>query len=460
MAQPSYQKKDATQAIALTEKPLRAAVLTLALPVMAEQALGTLTQIVDMAMVGRLGPESIAAIGVSMQPFGLVMALFAAISVGNTALVARFIGAREHDNASRTLAQSLLIAVVFAGLIAVGGYLFTEQIVSIMKPEPDVLALAISYVRYMIPGFFFMLSGMMITGSLRGAGDTKTPMKVNMLVNLINPVLNYLLIYGKFGFPAMGVRGAALATTLARSTGGCIFLYLVLSGKRIIRIERDYIRAFDWPLIKRMLNIGVPAAIEQLITRSGQMLYARTVSGLGTISYAAHQVAINAEAISYMPGFGFATAATTLVGQNLGAKKPEQATRSGWEAWKLGSLLMGSMGVVLFLAPGLLMRIYTDDPEVIRQGITCLRIAAFSQIPMGTSFIFSGALRGAGDTRFMLFVSTASVWIVRLGLSLILINQFDLALAGAWIAMALDWFFRGGIAALRFRSGRWQKVKV
>ncbi len=118
------------------------------------------------------------------------------------------------------------------------------------------------------------------------------------------------------------------------------------------------------------------------------------------------------------------------------------------------------MGVVLFLAPGLLMRIYTDDPEVIRQGITCLRIAAFSQIPMGTSFIFSGALRGAGDTRFMLFVSTASVWIVRLGLSLILINQFDLALAGAWIAMALDWFFRGGIAALRFRSGRWQKVKV
>lgn len=448
-------------AATLAEKPLRAAILALALPVMAEQILATVTQVVDMAMVGRLGAESIAAVGVSMQPFMLAMSLFSAVSVGNTALVARFIGAGEPDNASRTLTQSLLIAAIFAGLIAVIGFLFAPQLVNIMNPETDVLELAVRYVRFMMPGIFFMLSSMMITGSLRGAGDTRTPMKVNMMINILNPILNWLLIFGNLGFPRMGVAGAALATTIARSVGGLTFVYIIFSGRRVLHIRKEHLRrGFDWPLIKRMLNIGLPAAVEQLITRSGQILYARTVSGLGTVLYAAHQVTINAESISYMPGFGFSAAATTLVGQNLGAKNPQRASQAGREAWKLGATLMGAMGVLLFLIPGLLMRIYTDDPDVIMYGSQCLRIAAFSQIPMGTSFIMSGALRGAGDTRFMLFVSTASVWFVRLGLSLLFINVFGWSLAGAWLAQLMDWVVRGGVAFLRFRSGKWATIKV
>ncbi len=444
----------------LSQENLRRTILLLAWPVMAEMALGTVTQIVDMAMVGRLGSASIAAIGMSMQPFMLAFSIFSAISVGNTALVARFIGSKDPDSASRTLAQSLLIGITMAALIGVGGFVFARQIISIMGPEPEVLDLGVSYVRYMLPGFFFMFSGMMITGSLRGAGDTKTPMKINIAINLLNPLLNYVLIFGHFGFPAMGVRGAALATTLARSLGGVCFAIIVLRGKGILHLKLQDLKQLDTPLIKRILNIGIPAAIEQLVSRTGQMLYARTVAGLGTVMYAAHSIAINAESISYMPGFGFATAATALVGQSLGATDPERASKAGWESWRLGSLLMGFMGVLLFLIPGVLMRIYTDDPEVISYGITALRIAAFAQIPMATGFIFAGALRGAGDTRFMLYISTAGVWIVRLGLAYIFVSVLGWGLAGAWVAMSADWLFRGGMAALRFKTDKWKRIKV
>ena len=413
------------------QKEMRAQVLALAWPVMAEMALGTITQMVDMAMVGRLGSAAIAAIGLSMQPFSLFMTIFSAISVGSTALVARFIGAKDKDNAAHALGQSLLVAMTLAALLSVISYIWAGPIIGIMRPEDDVLEIGVGYIRFLAPGFFFMLSGMMASGALRGAGDTKTPMKINIMVNLLNPVLNYLFIFGHLGFPALGVNGAALATTLARSIGGLTFLYFLTSGKTPLLLTRNNINHIDWPMLQRIFRVGIPAAIENLVIRTGQMLYARTVSGLGTVYYAAHAIATNAESISYMPGFSFAAAATSLVGRNLGANDPETAKESGYTAWRMGCLFMGTMAVVLFLFPGMLMRIYTDEIEVIEAGIVCLRITALTQVPMATSFIFSGALRGAGDTRFMLYVSALGTWVIRLGLSQVFVKHWQWGLAGA-----------------------------
>lgn len=443
-------------------KEIRSRIWTISWPVIAEMSLGTITQIVDMAMVGRTdaGSASIAAVGLSMQPFMVAQSVFAAISVGTTALVARFIGAKQERSASDVMRNSLIIAMLLAGLMGVLGFVFARPIIVFMGAQENVVDLGVAYVRYLMPGLALMLAAMMLTGALRGAGDTKTPMKVNILINIFNPILNYVLIFGKFGFPEMGIRGAALATTISRGLGAVILVYLCLAGRAGIKLYTENFWKLDVELIKRVLKVGVPAAAEQLVMRLGQMSYVKIVAGLGMTMYAAHTIAINAESISYMPGWGFATAATALVGQNLGAKRPRAASRSGFEAWKLGCAIMGFMGVVMFVVPHWLMRIYTDEVEVINYGVTCLRIIALAQIPMASSFILGGALRGAGDTRFMMYVSGGAVWLVRFTLALLFVKVLGWGLLGAWLAMAMDWVARSLAAGLRFKGGKWKEIEV
>ncbi len=208
------------------------------------------------------------------------------------------------------------------------------------------------------------------------------------------------------------------------------------------------------------MKIGMPAAMEQMVMRTAQIFFVRVVSGLGTVAFAAHQIAINVESISYMPGFGIAVAATTLVGQNLGAEKKDQAEQSGYEAWKLGAMFMGLMAVVFLIFPEQLVRLYSDDPEIIRIGALCLRIAAIAQIPMGSQFIFAGGLRGAGETKSVFYSTAISSWIGRLGVAYILINVFGFGVAGAWIAMVVDWIMRSSYVFYRFRLGDWKDLEV
>ncbi len=443
------------------QNEIRKSIFNLAWPVVVEQALATFTHVVDMAMVGRLGAASIAAVGISIQPFMLIFALFGALATGTTAVVARCVGAEEHRDASNALRQSLLLAMGLAVVVGIPSYIFASNVISIMGPEPEVLQLGTSYIRWMLPGLAFMLAAMMITAALRGAGDTKTPMKVNAAINVINPILNFVLIFGHLGLPAMGVRGAGLATSLSRGLGGIVLIYMVFSGKSsALEMKAEDFFTFDWKMTSRVIKVGIPAAVEQFISRAGQILYMRVVAGLGTLAYASHTIAINAESISYMPAFGFATAAAALVGQNLGAEQPEVAERSGWEAWKLAACFMGLMMLVLLGVPGLLMRIYTTDVTVIEQGQDLLRIVAFAQIPMATFFVLAGGLRGAGDTKMMLYISTASIWLVRLSLAYFFVNYLGKGLNWVWLAMVIDWFVRAILATLRFRSGGWKEIDV
>lgn len=434
-------------------------IMKLAWPVIAEQSLTTLTSIVDMMMVGRLGSAAITAIGLSIQPLLLAQALGASVSVGTTALVARFTGAGEKNEGNRVLQQSLLMASVFSFLILSVYFLLSRNIIIFMGAETDVIPLGTEYLRIIIPGLLMLFISFTITAALRGAGDTVTPMRVNIFVNIINVIGNYILIFGKFGAPELGLAGAAVATSFARSLG-CILLFVHIIGKKAIvsLVLKDF--RVDIPLIRRVIKIGIPATLEQLVMRVAQILFARLVAGLGTLAYAAHQIAINAESISYMPGFGIAVAATTLVGQNLGANAPSRAEESAYAAWKIGVLIMGLMGIIFFVFPHYLIRLYTTDPEIVRLGVINLRIIAIAQIPMGTQFIFAGALRGAGDTR-PVFISTAfSSWAGRLGLAYLLVNIYNLGLAGAWASMVVDWCLRGCFVYWWFRKGTWKTIKV
>lgn len=439
---------------------VRKQVLGLALPAIVEQLLMSLIHMVDMMMVGSLGAGAIAAVGLSNQPMFAAQALFSAVSVGNTAVISRLMGARDVEGANHAAKQSLLLALVLSGLLTVFVWFAAPMIISFMGAEPDVLPLGIAYTRIVGLSLFFSLTSLILNGVLRGAGDMKTPMRVNIIANLLNLLGNYLLIFGHFGFPALGVAGAAYATLFSRLAALVLVLLTFFSGKLILRFHWLDDWRPDFTVMRRILAVGVPASAEQLTMRLGMMLYARTVAGLGTVAYAAHLIAINIEGLSFTPGMGFAMAATTLVGQGLGADRPDLAKRFGLMARFVAMLFMGTAGLILFALAQPLVGLYTNDLAVIGLAVMCLRIIAVVQPMMASNFVMMGALRGSGDTKFVMVITIVGIWGVRLTLAYFFVQVLNLGLMGAWFAMSLDQFTRGMLAYLRFRHGGWQQARV
>ncbi len=461
----TLEKKDYTRA------EIRSKVVLLAWPAIVEMFLMTFKQIVDSAMVGRLGAEAVAAVGLSLSPIMLFMGIFAAIGVGSTAIVARFIGAKDHEGAQRAGHQSLILSVGSALVISSIIFALARYVIIFMGAEPEVIPLGTTYMRTLSPGLIFMSTAFVMSGVLRGAGDTKSPMRVNALSNIANVVLNFFLIFETRTMEIMGldilipgfglgVFGAALGTAIARGVGGLFILSILFQGKSVVKLDLRRVLELDLDLIRRIVRVGIPAAIERSVMSSGQIMFNRIVATLGTTAFAAHHLAIVAESISYMPGFGFSMAATTLVGQGLGAKDPELAEKCGWETARLGGMVMSFMGVLFFVFPHYFMNFLTNEPEVISLGIMCLRIVAVAQPPFAMAIILAGGVRGAGDTRFPMYASMIGIWGIRLSLALFLGLYLEMGLLGVWLAMAIDLYFRGFLFFFRFRSGYWKNVEV
>lgn len=442
---------------------VRKAILMLAWPVIIEQILSLLTQIVDSAMLGRLGAEVVAGVSLSFHPVMLVMGIFGGIAVGNTVLVARSIGAGDSETASKVAFQSMLFSMILAIILVIPGWIFAPNIVSIMGAETEALSSGITYLRWIMPGAPFMLASSVIAGSLRGAGDTQTPMYINAVANILNVFLNWILIWGHLGAPRMEEAGAALATSISRFVAFIAMLYAANNPRSVIHFEWKGFKEtlkLDFSIIRRVFAIGLPAAIERVVTSVASMMYARTVASLGMVAYAAHVVSLNAESISYMPAFGFSTAASTMVGQNLGAKQPHAAQITAIECVKMALIVMGFMGLMFACFPVSFMKIFTDDARVYPYAYMTMRFLAYIQIPEAIGFVMSGALRGAGDTRFTLFVSLIGACGIRVCLTLLFINVMGMGLEGAWIAMAVDWTVRSTLMVLRWRSGKWKEIRV
>lgn len=457
------------------KKHIRRMVMLLAWPAIMEMFLSTLVQFVDTAMVGSLGSTAIAAVGVSNSPMWLLMGIFAALGVGSTALVARFVGARQIEDANAVARQSLFMGCALAALVTILALLYADWVPRLMGAEPEVIPQAALYIRVISITFVLHFSSFILSGVLRGAGDTKTPMRINAMANIINIVANFMLIFPTrtvvLALPGstvlelvvpgagLGLFGAALGTALSRGIAGVIMLWILFSGRQGVKVNLRPLR-FDLQVIQRIIKIGLPASGERLIMSGGHMVFSVIVLGLGTAQYAAHHLAIVAESVSYMPGFGFSMAATTLVGQGLGAGRPKLAAACGYTTWYLGALVMGGMGLIFLVFPEHLIRLFNSDPEIVAYGAMCLRMVALAQLPFSSSMVLTGALRGAGDTVWPLIIAAIGMWPVRLGLAAILVLWLDMGLFGAWLAMVVDLWVRGIITFLRFRSGHWQRVKV
>lgn len=439
---------------------VRRSVLTLAWPAIIDQTLAMVLGMVDTAMVGRLGAHALAAVGLGAQLMQASTAIFGAVTTGTTALVARSIGGQDHAGASNTARQSMLFGGLLAAVVSVCLILFAPQILGALfgTSDPQVLQLAAQYVRIVAAALVAQFLLIVSNGILRGSGDTRTPMLVMAAINAVNAGVNYLLIWGVGPFPRLEVKGAAIATALSQVTGAALALSVLLRGKNGVRLDLRGLRP-DFAALRRVLRIGIPAGVEQIMMQTGQMVYTMIIASLGTVAYAAHRVALNAESLSFMPGFGFALAATTLVGQGLGAGDPQRAERSGYESARLAMLTMGTMGVLFFLVPHAFIRFFTPDPAVTDLAAQVLRIVAVSQPFLAMTMVLGGALRGAGDTRAVLAITVFGVVVIRVGVAYALVRA-GYGLVGAWIGMVTDLAIRGSLMRYRFSLGRWKQLRV
>lgn len=432
----------------------------LAWPAILEMGLHMLVEVVDTAMVGRLGARELAAVALGSRVVFSVIFVFAAVGTGAAALVARAVGAENRQEAERTAAQAVTLAFLLGAVIAAAGVWLAGPLFRVARAEATVQQLARDYLKIVVLTSPLLLPLFVVNALLRGAGDTRTPLILAALTNSINIIGDYLLIFGWGPIPRLGVYGAALATAAAQVAGALGGLALVFSGRGILKVEMRRLLSWDARLAGRILRIGLPAALEELTYTVSGLALLFLVSRLGTVPLAAHQVALTAEGLSFMPGWGFAIAAATLTGQHLGARDQEGAFRSGWLTVRYCLAVMGSMGLVFLLWPRSLVSLFTGEREVIDLAATCIRIGALEQVPIALEMVLAGSLRGAGDTRFPFLVSAFGNWVFRLPLVYLLTAVWVLPVWSVWVITVVDWLIRASLLLTRYRGRRWATVEV
>lgn len=436
-------------------------IVHIAWPSLVELILTQLASMVDLIMVGQLGPWALSAVGLSTQPRFLMMTMFMAMNVGATAMVARYKGSGEAEKANTVLRQAMLLTFVLSAISSVVGFFASETLIQFMgAADAETLAGGTVYLQIQFIGFITMALTSTVTATLRGVGDSRTAMIYNLIANVVNVIFNYLLIYGHFGFPRMEVAGASLATVIGQIVAFVLAMWAILSGKRYLHMRFTDSYKPDKETLRSIFVIGMPAMLEQLVMRAGMIIYSKTVAGLGTVAFAAHQVCMNIQALSFMNGNAFAVSATSLMGQSLGKKRPDMGQAYSNRTQMLGMMVSFALAFVFFFFGGPITAMYSDDPQVIAWGAQILKLVALVQPFQSSQLILAGALRGAGDTKATAVITFITVLLVRPGLAILLINCTSMGLMGAWVALVADQFLRSLLIFQRFHSGKWRNYKI
>lgn len=463
-------------------RPLWRQVLVLALPALAQQYLHLIVQLSDQFLAGRcplpvgLDRERyLSALTTAGYLYWFVSSYTVVVSVGSTALVARFVGANDWAMAKHATGQSVLLAVVLGLIGTVAGLLGLPTLIEALRLQGDAARVCNDFLTPLAILLAFQVTESACAACLAGAGDTKTGLKVLGLVAVLNVPLAWGLCFGVGPLPGFGFVGIAYGTGLSHVVG-CITLLVILArGKSGLKLTVANLLP-DLPLIRRLLWVSVPAAIDSLSAAFCQLWFLSIVNRLGDIAASAHGIALRWEALGFLSGAAFGTAAMTLVGQNLGARDPVRAARCGWTAYALGGGVMCFMGLLFFLLArpmfGLFCREDDLRPLIVDTGAPALQLIACAMPALASQIIFTAALRGAGDSRVPVLFSWLGFLGVRIPLAYLLTSQqvslgpfgvvqgYDMGLLGAWVAMCADLWLRGAFFALRFASGKWKKVEV
>lgn len=435
-------------------------IFLLAIPAMIENISQVLIGVVDVYFVGRLGTEAIAGVGVTNLTMNVYIAFFLALGIGTTAVVSRAIGGGDYEKADHAVKQSIIMSVMIGGVFGVANLIFARRILLLLGAESGVIEFALPYfLAVAVPSVFLAVS-MVLASALRGAGNTKTPMKIAVFANVINAVLDYVLIFGIFNFNGLGILGAGLATTFSRIVSVLLLLHSINKEKGKIHVSIFETWKMDLKMLKSLTRISIPAAVERLIMRSGQLIYGGMIIKIGTEAYAAHNIAGTIETFSYLPGMGFGVAAATLVGQNLGKEDEKEAQRAGLMSYFMATVFMVVIGAVFYIFAPALAGLFSEDPVVIDQVVRVLRIIALFQPFLAITLVTTSALQGAGDTKFPMYSSLVGIWGIRVVGVYILSIRLGYGLVGVWTAYAIDITVRGIILMVRFLKGKWKDIEI
>jgi putative MATE family efflux protein len=437
---------------------IRSEVWALAWPVILSFGLDSILGLSSMLMVGRLGAEAVGAVGLATQILGAVRAGIAAVGTGTVALVARYIGANDHDSAEEVLKQSVVFGVLVSTVIAIPVIVFARPLMSLFQVKGEMADMGARYLQVVMLSEPFQGIFLMCASALRGAGDTRTPLWIGGMIDVLAIFLNYVLIFGKFGFPALGVDGSAVATLLAISIGGILFFYALSVDGMVLNFRWKGLWP-DFDLGRRILSVGNPAAIEQLIIQFGFVAYVAFVARYGEKEVAAYFIGVRILALSFLPGFGFSAASATLVGQGLGAGDPKFSRKAGWESTGMAVVLMSAMGLLFIVFAHQIAALFISDKQVIEYTVQFMYALAAAQPLMAIDWTITGALRGAGDSQFPLYGSLAGFYGMRLALT-ILISYYGGSINWIWWSLIADYVVRSTVKTWRFRTGHWETIEV
>ncbi len=433
--------------------------LSLSWPMMVGNSLNMLGPTVDMIWVGKLGATAIAAVGIAGMTVMLVNALLFGLFMGLRAMVARSVGAGDNESANHTARQAFAVSAAVSTILALIGIFFAEPIMSLLGAEADVVAEGAAYLRIQFVGMVAMSFRLINDGIMQASGDAMTPMKIALVFRLFHVILCPFLVFGLWIFPRLGVVGAATTNVLSQSLGTGIGLWILLTGRSRLRLVLKNFR-LDSVIIWRLVKIGIPASIMGVQNNLGQLILMWVVVPFGTVAVAAHSLCQRIEIFLVMPVWGLGMAAGVLAGQNLGARQPERAERTGWLAvgFAEGIMLVFSLAILLWAES--IVRIFSSEPDLVLIASAFLMIAAVGYAVMGCTSTLQPCLSAVGDTLPPMVVSLLIIWVVQLPLALFLSRATSLGVYG------VRWAIVAGVAvgmvayAVYFRLGRWKHKKV
>ncbi|MBV9958985.1 MAG: MATE family efflux transporter [Acidobacteria bacterium] len=442
-----------------TQGSVGQAILMLSVPMVLEMLMESIFAVVDVFFVGKLGAEAVATVGLTESLLTLIYTLAIGLSIGATAMVARRIGEQNPDGAARAAMQAVMLGLLVSVIISICGVLLAPKLLELMGASPAVISIGSRYTRVMLGGNASVLLLFLINAIFRGAGDAAIAMRVLWLANAINILLGPCLIFGVGPFPKLGVVGAAVATTIGRSTGALYaFSRLWREGSRV-HIKREHLMP-DFALMWRLVKLSASGAFQVFIGMASWIGLMRILSSFGSDVIAGYTIGIRLIIFALLPSLGMSNAAAVMVGQALGAGKPERAEHAVWRAGFYNMLFLGSVGVVFVLFAGQLIRLFISDPNVIPYGVDTLRIVACGFLFYAYGMVITQSFNGAGDTFTPTVINLFVFWLWEIPLAYVLAFLLGLGPRGVFLAITISFSVLAVISALIFRRGRWKNRKV
>ncbi|MBQ6695841.1 MAG: MATE family efflux transporter [Lachnospiraceae bacterium] len=437
-------------------------VVQIAWPAVLEAFFVAFVGLVDSFMVSSLGSAAVASVGLTTQPKFVGLAMFFAVNVSVSALVARRKGEQNREGANKIFITALAFIIAASIVISVLLVCFADPIIAFCGSEPDTHDGAVAYFRIIMGGMIFNCIQMGINSAQRGCGNTKITMRTNLVSNTVNVIFNFLLIQGHWGFPALGIHGAALATVLG-TVVACIMSILSVCRKdtfvSLIYIAQEKLRP-TIEAFKNLVKVGYSVFAEQLLLRVGFMATSLMAAAQGTDAMAAHQVGMNIMGLSFSFGDGLQSTAVALIGYSLGAKDPDLAKKYGSICRTIGGFISVILAVVYLFGGGLLYSLFFEEEQIIAIGVNIMRIIAVIVVLQISQVIYMGCLRGAGDTLYTAIVSTISVTIMRTAGSFFFCYVMGWGIVGIWMGVVADQLSRLVLASIRFKQGKWIQIKI